>query len=172
MCSWATYDALLLLSTKRIKATFSSGVECYIKDKKIIWSSYLHIRISCTCNSSNWPMEPCPTVFHYNDVVMSASASPITSLTSVYSTVYSGSHQRKHQSSASLAFVRGIHRSSVNFPHKGPVTRKMFPFDDVIMPKDMVLYKILLSFFVPSFHDDESYKMKLHINTVIFVSYT
>ena len=39
----------------------------------------------------------------------------------------------KHQSSASLAFVRGIHRWPVNSPHKGPVTRKMFPFDDVIM---------------------------------------
>ena len=42
-------------------------------------------------------------------------------------------HQRKHQSSASLAFVRRIHRGPVNSPHKGPVTRKMFPFDDVIM---------------------------------------
>ena len=41
--------------------------------------------------------------------------------------------QRKHQSSASLAFVRGIHQGPVNSPHKWPVTRKMFPFDDVIM---------------------------------------
>ena len=40
---------------------------------------------------------------------------------------------RKYQSSASLAFVRGIHRGPVNCPHKWPVTRKMFPFDDVIM---------------------------------------
>ena len=56
-----------------------------------------------------------------------------TGLTIVYSTLYSGADQRKHQSSASLAFVRGIHRSPVNSPHKGPVTRKMFPFDDVIM---------------------------------------
>ena len=38
-----------------------------------------------------------------------------------------------HQSSASLAFVRGIHRRPVNSPHKWPVTRKMSPFDDVIM---------------------------------------
>ena len=57
----------------------------------------------------------------------------ITSLTIVYSTVYSGADQRKHQSSASLAFVWGIHRAPVNSPHKWPVTRKMFPFDDVIM---------------------------------------
>ena len=43
----------------------------------------------------------------------------------VYSTVYSDADQRKHQSSASLAFVRGIHRGPVNSPHKWPVTRKM-----------------------------------------------
>ena len=70
---------------------------------------------------------------HYNDVIMSAVASQITSLTIVYSTVYSGVDQRKHQSSASLAFVRGNHRRPVNSPHKWPVTRKMFPSDDVIM---------------------------------------
>ena len=70
---------------------------------------------------------------NYIDVIMSPMASQITSLTIVYSTVYSGADQRKHQSSASLAFVRGIHRWPVNSPHKGPVTRKMFPFDDVIM---------------------------------------
>ena len=64
---------------------------------------------------------------------MGAIASQITSLTIVYSTVYSDADQRKHESSASLAFVRGIHRGSVNSPHKWPVTRKMFPFDDVIM---------------------------------------
>ena len=45
----------------------------------------------------------------------------------------SGADQRKHQSSVSLAFVRGIHRWSGNSPHKWPVTWKMFPFDDVIM---------------------------------------
>ena len=65
---------------------------------------------------------------------MTTTASQITSLAVVYSIVYSDADQRKHQSSASLAFVRGIHRRSVNSPHKGPVTRKMFPFDDVIMP--------------------------------------
>ena len=64
---------------------------------------------------------------------MGAIASQITSLTILYSTVHSGADQRKHQSSASLAFVRGIHRSPVNSPHKWPVTRKMFPFDNVIM---------------------------------------
>ena len=64
---------------------------------------------------------------------MGAMASQITSLTIVYSTVYSGADQRIYQSCASLAFVWGIHRWPVNSPHKRPVTRKMFPFDDVIM---------------------------------------
>ena len=64
---------------------------------------------------------------------MGTIASQITSLPIVYSVVYSDADQRKHQSYASLAFVRGIHRGPVNYPHKWPVTRKMFPFDDVIM---------------------------------------
>ena len=59
--------------------------------------------------------------------------SQITHLTIVYSTVYSGADQRKHQSSVTLSFVRGINRWPVNPPHKGPVTQKMFPFNDVIM---------------------------------------
>ena len=65
--------------------------------------------------------------YHYSDVVMGSMASQITSLTMFYSTVYSSVDQRKHQSAASLAFVRGIHRWLVNSLHKGPVTRKMFP---------------------------------------------
>ena len=65
-------------------------------------------------------------------------ASQITSLTIVYSTVYSGADQRKHQSSALLAFVREIHQWPVNSPHKGPVTQKMFPFDDVIMCRTLL----------------------------------
>ena len=71
--------------------------------------------------------------FRYNDVIMNVMASLITSLTIFYPIVYPGEDQRKHQSSASLAFVRGIHQWPVNSPHKGPVTRKMFPFDDVVM---------------------------------------
>ena len=73
---------------------------------------------------------------HCEDVIMSWMASQITSLTIVYSTVYPGADQKKHQSSVSLAFVRGIHQGPVNSPHKRPVMRKMFPFDDIIMPPD------------------------------------
>ena len=74
-----------------------------------------------------------PSWDHYNDVIMSALASQITSLTIVYSTIYSDADQRKHQSSASLAFAQGIHQWPANSPHKGPATIKMFPFDDIIM---------------------------------------
>ena len=74
---------------------------------------------------------------HYNDVIMGAIASQITGLTIVYSIVYSDADQRKHQSSASLAFVRGFHRGPVNSPHKWPVARKMFSFYDVILQWSM-----------------------------------
>ena len=72
-------------------------------------------------------------LYHYNDVIMSAVASEIKILPIVYSTVDLGTDERKHQSSAPLAFVRWIHRWPVNSPHKGPVTRKMFPSDDAII---------------------------------------
>ena len=78
---------------------------------------------------------------HYNDVTMGAIASQITILTTVYSTVYSDADQRKHQSSASLAFVRGIHRGSVNSPHKWPVTRKMSPLMTSSGPSGYVFQK-------------------------------
>ena len=42
----------------------------------------------------------------------------------------------------SLAFVRGIHRWPVNSPHKWPVTRNIFPFDDVII---LLLIILILS---------------------------
>ena len=64
---------------------------------------------------------------------MSVMASQITSLTVVYSTVYSDTNQRTYQTSASLNLVREIHQSPVNSPHKGPVARNTFSFDDVIM---------------------------------------
>ena len=70
---------------------------------------------------------------HYSVFIMRAMASQITFVSIVYPTVCSGADKIKHQSSASQAFVRGIHRWPVNSPHKGPVTRKMLPFDDVIM---------------------------------------
>ena len=70
---------------------------------------------------------------HGSDVIINTTAFQITRIPIVYSTVCPSAYQRKHPSSVSLAFVRGIHRWPVNSPHKGPVTRNMLPFGDVIM---------------------------------------
>ena len=78
--------------------------------------------------------------FHYSDVIMSALASHITGLSRICWNICWGADQRRHQSSASLAFVRGIHRWPVDSPHKGPVTRQTFPFGDVIMYQVNILY--------------------------------
>ena len=98
----------------------------------------IYIQIKCEMKATTNRCFVCPINVplgprHYNDVIMGTMASQIDSLTIVFSTVYSDADQRKNQSSASLAFMRGIHRGPVNSPHKWPVTRKMFPFDDVIM---------------------------------------
>ena len=127
----------------------------YCTAGKRAWASYqIHQIVGCACavnagnvfpgncsimlnGSSSGSAIKLPQVMgragHYSDVIMGAMASQITRLTIVYPTIYSCADQRKHQSSASLAFVRGIHRWSVNSPHKWPVTRKMFSFGDVIM---------------------------------------
>ena len=74
---------------------------------------------------------------HYNDALMSVMVSQITSLTIGYSIVYSSVDQRKHQIGGSLAFSD---QWPVNSSHKEAVTRKMFPFDDVIMYTSGTVY--------------------------------
>ena len=64
---------------------------------------------------------------------MSAMASQIIGVSNACSNGFSGADKRIHQSSASLAFDRGIHLWPADSPHKGPVTRKMIPIDDVNM---------------------------------------
>ena len=134
---------------RKLARSFSGPIS-----SKLAWSGYWPfglLTVRATDRSGYWPfgllthmslfsaiivfaISSRPSLkFHYCDVIMSPVASQITSLTIVYSIVYSGTDQRKHKSSASLAFMRGIHRRPVNSPHKWPVTRKMFPFDDVIM---------------------------------------
>ena len=103
----------------------------YLVNVVFIWNKWpakseMKAKLKSNCTSDLW-------IYHYCDAIMGIVASQITSLTIVYTTVYSDADQSKHQSCASLAFVWGIHRGPVNSPHKGPVTRKMFPFDDVIM---------------------------------------
>ena len=87
----------------------------HLNSRKYIWKCRLH------------------NDYHYSEVIMNAMAYQITGVSIVCSTVCWGADQRKHQSSASPAFLRGIHRSPVDSPHKGPVKRKMFSFDDAFM---------------------------------------
>ena len=79
---------------------------------------------------------------------MSAIASHITGVSILYSIGSSDADQRKHKSPVSLAFVRGIHRLPVNSPHKGPVTQRWFPFDDVIMDHAMCHVEEMLTTFI------------------------
>ena len=78
---------------------------------------------------------------HYNDVIIRAMASQITSIAIVYSTVYSRRRPKKTSKPRVIGLCEGIHRWPVNSPHKGPVTRKMLPFDDVIMKLGVKLAK-------------------------------
>ena len=124
---YCLFNDLLRLTTKK-----ASKVRITVS----LWGKTSGDQIICLKLSIMWKAFPSHDAIcnnHYDNVIMCTIASLITSLTIVYSTVYSDADQRKHQSSASLAFVWGIHRGPVNFPHKWPVTRKMFPFDDVIM---------------------------------------
>ena len=120
-------------------------------------AAMLHCLCVCAC--------VCHDVFciHYGDVIMGKMASQITSLTIVYSTVNSGADQRKHESSASLAFVRGIHRWPVNSTHKWPVTRKMFPLDDVIMMHEMRNIQTLFSISRPCFQIAKNTEFYYHV---------
>ena len=120
-CIVGGYFCIKIAITHAIRFAIFCGVRCFI----LIWCGIVVM----------W--------CHYNAVIMGAIASQIISLTILNSTVYSGADQRKHQSSTPLAFVWGIHRWPVNSPPKWPVTRKMFPFDDVIMSRRKTNSKIL-----------------------------
>ena len=128
-----------------IASTFEGLIQTKIYLVRIIISSltlhtWIHIDTKPPISPCKESVDNVPATFwalniHYDEVIMDTMAYKITSLAIVYLTVYSGADQRKHQCSASLAFVRGIHRWPVNSLHKWPVTQKMFPLDDVIMFK-------------------------------------
>ena len=76
----------------------------------------------------------CGSCTHYIDVIMRAMASQITGVTIVYVAFIHA--QIKENIKARRywpLFVRWIHRWAINYSHKEPLTRKMFPFDNVIM---------------------------------------
>ena len=119
----------------------------------------VHRRIlDAICENRN----QCSERSHYNDIIMSAVASQITGVSSVYPIVCSGADQRKHQSSTSLAFVRGIYWWPVNSPHKRPVTRKMFPFDDVTISWSNAKELIKCGARQTNFHDTNSTQCPFH----------
>ena len=108
------------------QCTLVSSLEWYEGCSKIALSNDVNLRLVT--------MSFMDVIFaHYSDAIMSTLTSQITGVSIVYSSDCSGADQIKHHRSGSLAFVRGIHRSPVNSPHKGPVTQKMVPFDDVIV---------------------------------------
>ena len=108
-------------------------VDCQYSSTSISTRNCLHyIKWNIRMALSAWLGFCYISIRHYNDVIMGTITCPITSLTIVFSTVYSAADQRKHQNSASQAFVREI-TGTGEFPAQMPVTRKMFPFDDVIM---------------------------------------
>ena len=107
----------------------------------VIWLSLIHCyfhsqkygRVSLFCITIEFSWVNFSLHKHYNDVIMRTMTSQITCVQIVYSPVCSGADQRKQQSSAPLAFVRGIHRWPMNSPRKRPFTREILPFEDVIM---------------------------------------
>ena len=99
--------------------------------------AFVHISLRATLKYKHWFQLVWKR--HYNDVIMSTMAYKITGVSIVYSNICSDQDLRKHQSFASLAFVRGIHRWPANSQHKAPVTRKMFPFDDIIIKITRIL---------------------------------
>ena len=108
---------------------------------------------------------------------MGAMASQITGVSIVCSTVGSDGDRKKHKSSASLAFVRGIHQWPVKSPHKRPVTRKMYTFDDVIMVPHVgdkthdndIIYILLWAFYMSAYCTMDSVRLYSPILHNIFI---
>ena len=123
-------DDNIVLPGLSIKMAISSVLNTFVAKR---WQYLLQVMFYISAAKQQTLFMQQEQSIYYDDVTMGGMASLITSLTILYSTVYSIADQRKDQSSASLAFVWGIHRGPVNSPHKWPVTRKMFPFDDIIM---------------------------------------
>ena len=133
ICSLASIQTKLKIGSFGPQCLEVHQIEFVVGKKTKALPEQMLINVSKASIGHNGLIKLCWFLCHHSDVTMGAMVSQITSLTIVYSTVYSSVDQRKYQSSVSLAFVRGIHQWPVNSPHKWPVTWKMFPFHDVIM---------------------------------------
>ena len=114
-CSWRTacrWCTILDLTTRLNRLckdndkTRRETIKCMNLMRLIlqVWWHFYHELTTSVLNST----------WHYSDVIMNTVASQITGIIVLYSIVYSGANQRKHQGSASLTFVREIHRWPVN----------------------------------------------------------
>ena len=125
-CIFTLHDTIvLLLNICSMYLSEMAKIKLFNQSVCPIFTFLLRFVLSCLCYELLW--DSCEIFIHYSDVVMSATISQITGVSIILSTVCSGVDQRKHQSSESL------HRWPVDSPHKGPVTRKMSSFDDVMM---------------------------------------
>ena len=95
---------------------------------KKCWCHALWVSSNMIFTTSDWVYSS--AIMHYSDVIVSPMVPQITGVSIVCSTACSGADQRKYQSSASLAFVRG---STSGFPSQRASYTEMFPFGDVIM---------------------------------------
>ena len=112
-------------------------VLCVIQERFMVWGrgfyeGFWRHMVSCTTalfgSMASFFLPLAAIVIHCIYVIMSAMASQNTGISIVFLTVCSYADQRKYQSSASLAFVRGLHRWPMNSQHEGPATLKIFPF--------------------------------------------
>ena len=94
----------------RVRWYNSRYISVKIESTWLLLMSWHLFRTSASATEMlTWANTSTNEMIHYSDVIMGTMASQITSRMIVYSTVYSGADQRKHQNSASLAFVRVIH---------------------------------------------------------------
>ena len=144
------FPAQALSCTSKCMWIYVSLMKMYLKMPSVKWQLFCLSNFAWT-SYGNWaPMIKIQSSLNQNvniffevnpfanvyaiTVKTNTMASQITGILTVCSILCSGAHQRKCQSSASLAFVRGIHQSPADSPHKGPVMQELFPVDDVIMP--------------------------------------
>ena len=122
-CHWSLFPRVQLTISQWVKQ-WCAIHQCISLNDLIHWGLVIYVFINEL--GPHW---------HYGNVIMSVMVSQIPGISIVYSTICSGIDQRKHQSSMSLVMVIS--------PHKGPVTQKMFPFDDIIMFTQIFAWHLL-----------------------------
>ena len=129
-CFWME-NIFCLESRIHLCSRHTSAIPAYVIKTCLTWHAISRARywrfVSPKLHVSTYRNQQHCWWFHYYiDVIMTTMASQITSLTDVYSTVYSDADQRKHQSSTSLAFEWVIHRDRWISHTKGQLRGKCF----------------------------------------------